>query len=87
MRGIGSLLCTTVHRALHATIITALGRYAAPAGALLDVGCWDGGHTVDYGEACQAIRLFGGRAAHRLAERLARDPDPGVRAAAAAVLK
>jgi len=26
---------------------------------LLDVGCWDGGHTVDYGEACQAIRLFG----------------------------
>ena len=32
--------------------------------------------------AAEALRLFGGRAAHRLAERLARDPDPGVRAAA-----
>jgi HEAT repeat protein len=37
--------------------------------------------------AAEAIRLFQGRAAHRLAERLAQDPDPKVRTAATAVLK
>ena len=59
MRDIGSLLCTTIHRALHATITRALNRHAKPDGALLDVGCWDGGHTVEYGEVCRARWLFG----------------------------
>lgn len=59
MKDIGSRLCETVHHALHATITAALSRHAARDGVLLDVGCWDGGHTVAYGEACRVKQLFG----------------------------
>ena len=59
MKDIGSRLCDTVHHALHATITAALSRHAPSGGALLDVGCWDGGNTVAYGKACRTRRLFG----------------------------
>jgi len=59
MRDIGSRLCETVHRAFQKTITAALARHAPRGGALLDVGCWDGVYTVEYGEACRASRLFG----------------------------
>jgi SAM-dependent methyltransferase len=79
MTDIGSRLCETVHRALHETITAALTRHAARDGALLDVGCWDGGNTVAYGEACRAHGLFGmevcedqARAAERKAIEVAR---------------
>ena len=59
MKDIGSRLCETVHRAFQKTITAALARHAPQGGALLDVGCWDGGRTVEYGEACRASRFFG----------------------------
>ena len=85
MTDIGSRLCETVHRALHETITAALTRHAARAGALLDVGCWDGGNTVAYGDACRAHGLFGvevcedqARAAERQAIEVARCFEEGV---------
>ncbi|NQW48719.1 MAG: class I SAM-dependent methyltransferase, partial [Planctomycetes bacterium] len=59
MKDFGSRLCDTVHRALKAMITEALSRHSPREGSLLDVGCWDGGGTVAYGEACHASDLFG----------------------------
>jgi len=52
-------LCESVIHALRSTITAAVARHAPPDGQLLDVGCWDGSGTNDYGRAGRARRLFG----------------------------
>jgi len=52
-------LCESVIHDLRRAITAALAKHAQPDGQLLDVGCWDGAGTTDYGRACRARRLFG----------------------------
>ena len=59
MSNFGKRLCESVIHALRRAITAALAKHAKPSGQLLDVGCWDGGGTTDYGLACEASRLFG----------------------------
>lgn len=58
-RSLGQYLCSTVHEAVHAAIDQVLATHVKACDRLLDVGCWDGGRTLEHGAACRADHLCG----------------------------
>jgi SAM-dependent methyltransferase len=52
-------LCSQIHHELHKAIIRLISNDVARAGALLDIGCWDGINTCDYGRVLSCKDLAG----------------------------
>jgi SAM-dependent methyltransferase len=52
-------LCSEIHSELHLAIMENIRQRAKPNCALLDVGCWDGSTTFEYGKAARAGVLCG----------------------------
>jgi SAM-dependent methyltransferase len=52
-------LCSQIHKALHSKITQLIDREASNSSALLDIGCWDGKNTCEYGAVAKSRVLAG----------------------------
>ncbi|MEO7932889.1 MAG: class I SAM-dependent methyltransferase [Chthoniobacterales bacterium] len=51
--------CSRIHLGLQEALLELLEKHGPKGGTLLDIGCWDGVHTMKYAGVVQAVRVLG----------------------------